>query len=71
MLFWNLIESAKTRAIDIHEVLRVLLFCICCIFLFCDVLLLAIGKFYFSLFMVATTFDIDKVRSFYYFGACG
>jgi len=70
MLFWNLIESTKIRAIDIHEVLKVPLFYICCIFWFCDVLLLAIGEFYFSLSMVATTFDVDRMRSFYYFGAC-
>jgi hypothetical protein len=43
LLYFGMIESTKTRAIDIHEVLRVPLFYICCTFWFYDVSLLASG----------------------------
>jgi hypothetical protein len=54
----------KQETIDHHEVLRVPLFWICCIFYFCDILLIPSDEFYFSFFMVVMTLDVDQMKSF-------
>jgi hypothetical protein len=61
----------KQGKVDHHEVLRVPQFYICCIFCFCDVLLLTSDDFCFSFFMVVTTFGVDQKGIFQLFRACG
>jgi hypothetical protein len=50
----------KQGTIDHHEALRVLLFIICCVFCFCDVLLLVGDEFYSYFFMVVMVIGIDQ-----------
>jgi hypothetical protein len=51
-------RMSKQGTIDHREALRVLLFFICCVFCFCDVLLLAGGEFYFYFFMVVMAIGV-------------
>jgi hypothetical protein len=67
----NLQRVPKQGTIDHHEALRVLLFFICCVFCFCDVLLLASDEFLFYFFMVVMAINIDQTRILHYFGAYG
>ncbi len=67
----NLWRVPKQGTIDHHEALKVLLFFICCVFCFCDVLLLAGDEFYFYFFMVVIVINIDPTGILHYFGACG
>ncbi len=60
----------KQRTIDHHEALKVLLFFICCVFCFSDVLLLASDEFYFYCFMVVMAIDVDQTIILHCFGAC-
>jgi hypothetical protein len=52
-------ESAKARDNWSSWNMKVLLLFICCVFCFCDVLLLRGDEVYFSFFMAVATFDID------------
>ncbi len=57
VLDWG--KVPKQRTIDHYEALKVLLFFICCVFCFYDVLLLVGDEFYFYFFMVVMAIDVD------------
>ncbi len=61
----------KQGTIDHHDALRVLLFFICCVFCFCDVLFLVGDEIYFKFFMVVMAVGVDQMGTFHCFGACG
>jgi hypothetical protein len=57
VLDWRRVPKQGT--IDHQDALKVLLFFICCVFCFVDVLLLIGDEFYFYFFMVVMAIDVD------------
>jgi hypothetical protein len=68
VLDWR--KVPKQGTIDHHEALKVLFF-ICSVFCFSNVLLLVGDEFYFYFFMVVMAIDVDQTGILHCFGACG
>jgi len=69
VLDWRRVPKQGT--IDHQDALKVLLFFICCVFCFANVLLLTSDEFYFYFFMVVMAINVDHMRILHCFGACG